>query len=182
MVHFSSLQQEPHPMSASAEPRPLTASLELPHPASAVWEVVSDVRRTREWSAECRRVVPLGKVRVGTLLLGLNRRGWVGWPTLSRITSFTPLREIGWVVLTNRAEWRYELTETGTGTTVRQTRRTPRGESRFALLFTRALLGGQADHDTELEEAMTQGLRRIEAIVRADAAEVGNQSTVGGRL
>ena len=169
-------------MSASAEPRPLTASLEFPHPASEVWEVVSDVRRTGEWSAECRRVVPLGKVRVGTLLLGLNRRGWVGWPTLSRITSFTPAREIGWVVLTNRAEWRYELTDHGVGTLVRQTRRTPRGESAFALLFTRALLGGQADHDTELEEAMAQGLRRIEAIVRADATARGEQSVVRGSL
>lgn len=168
-------------MSPSAEPRPLTASIEVPHPPTAVWGVVADVRRTGEWSPECRRVVPLGALRVGTLLLGLNRRGWVRWPTLSRVTSYTPLREIGWVVLTNRAEWRYELTETGTGTVVRQTRRTPCGEGAFALWFTRVLLGGQADHDAELEEGMAQGLRRIEAIVSADRGGASSPPALHGR-
>ena len=36
-------------------------------PPAAVWRVVSDVRRTGEWSPECRRVVPLGPLRLGTL-------------------------------------------------------------------------------------------------------------------
>lgn len=151
-------------MTAQAAPRPLTATLDVAAPPSRVWDVVSDVRRTGEWSPECRCVVPLGRLRAGALLVGVNRRGRVGWVTLSRVTTWAPGREIGWVVLTNRSEWRYRLDPSGTGTTLTQTRRTPRGEGRFALWFTRVLLDGQAAHDAELEQGMADGLRRIAAL------------------
>jgi hypothetical protein len=75
------------------------------------------------------------------------------------------------VVLTNRSEWRYELRPTATGTSITQTRRTPRGEGRFALLFTRVLLGGQARHDAELERGMRDGLQRIATLVERRAAD-----------
>lgn len=156
-------------MSKQAKPRPLTASIEVARPVEVVWAVVSDVRRTGEWSPECERVIPLGELRRGALLLGLNRRGRVRWATVSRVTSHLPNREIGWVVLTNRSEWTYQLAGTATGTRITQTRRTPRGEGRFALLFTRVLLGGQARHDDELEQGMGAGLQRIRAIVESAA-------------
>jgi hypothetical protein len=101
------------------------------------------------------------------LLLGVNRRGRARWVTLSRVTAWRPGVEIGWVVLTNRSEWRYRLEASGTGTSVTQTRRTPRGEGRFALWFTRRFLGGQAAHDAELERGMADGLRRIGALAGA---------------
>jgi hypothetical protein len=53
----------------------LDASIEIAAPVADVWRTVSDVRRTGEWSPECRRVVPLGRVRNGTWLIGFNRRG-----------------------------------------------------------------------------------------------------------
>jgi hypothetical protein len=150
-----------------AEPRPLTATAEIAASPAGVWRVVSDVRRTGEWSPECRRVVPLGPLRRGALLIGFNRRGWVRWATVSRVTSFEPERAIEWVVLTNRSRWRYELRRGPGGTTVTQTRRTPRGEGRFALWFTRRFLDGQAVHDDELEDGMREGLRRIKAIAES---------------
>jgi hypothetical protein len=151
-------------MTAQAAPRPLTATLDVAASPDRVWDVVADVRRTGEWSPECRRVLPLGRLRPGALLVGVNRRRRVGWVTLSRVTTCTPGRELGWVVLTNRSEWRYRLEPNGSGTTITQTRRTPRGEGRFALWFTRVLLDGQATHDDELEEGMAEGLRRIGAL------------------
>ena len=154
-------------MARQVQPQPLTASIEVAAPPAAVWRVVSDVRRTGEWSPECRHVVPLGPVRLGALLIGVNRRDRVRWVTVSRVTSCEPGREIGWRVLTNRSEWRYELRPGPAGTAVTQTRRTPRGEGRFALWFTRAFLGGQAPHDAELAEGMARGLERIRDIVEA---------------
>ncbi len=154
-------------MGQNVEPRPLSASIEVAAPPGAVWRVVSDVRRTREWSPECVRVVPLGAVRAGRFLIGLNRRERARWATLSRVTRFVPGREIGWTVLTNRSEWRYELRAEGAGTLVTQTRRTPRGEGRFALWFTGAFLGGQAGHDDELERGMGQGLLTIKNLAEA---------------
>ncbi len=154
-------------MTRQLEPQPLTASIDVAASPSAVWRVVSDVRRTGEWSPECSRVLVLGRLRVGALLIGVNRRKHIRWVTLSRVITCSPGQEIGWVVLTNRSEWRYQLQPSATGTSITHIRRTPRGESRFALLFTQALLGGQACHDAELEQGMNQGLGRIKAIVEA---------------
>lgn len=152
----------------AASPRPLTAFIDIAAPPAAVWRVVVDVRRTGEWSPECTGVTPLGRVRRGSLLLGRNRRGKVRWVTLSRITELEPHAAIGWTVLTNRSRWRYELRASRQGTSVVQTRRTPRGEGRFALWFTRALLDGQAVHDDELEAGMAAGLNRIKCLVEAE--------------
>lgn len=163
-------------MGGQVAPRPLTACTEVAASPATVWRVVSDVRRTGEWSPECSAVFPLGRLRVGTLLLGLNRRGRVRWPTLSRVTTWAPGEEVGWVVLTNRARWGYELRPGAVGTSLVQTRRTPRGENRFALLFTRVLLGGQERHDGELEQGMEQGLRRIAAIAEALDQPAGRRS------
>jgi uncharacterized protein YndB with AHSA1/START domain len=156
-------------MTRQPAPRPLTATIDVAAPPESVWDVVADVRRTPEWSPECRRVVPLGRLGPGALLLGVNRRGRVRWVTLSRVVAWAPGEEIGWVVLTNRSEWRYRLAASGTGTSITETRRTPRGEGRFALWFTRVFLDGQAAHDAELEEGMAAGLRRIRTVVEASA-------------
>jgi len=164
-------------MTRDVEPRPLTATIEVAASPAQVWNVVSDVRRTGEWSPECSKVLPLSHLGPGALLVGVNRRTWVRWVTLSRVISFVPLEEIGWVVLTNRAEWRYQLQPTATGTRIIQTRRTPRGEGRFAVLFTRMLLGGQAGHDDELEQGMNHGLQRIKVIVEALNEEPAGPAT-----
>lgn len=167
-------------MTEHLEPRPLTARIDVAASPAAVWSIVSDVRRTGEWSPECRRVLPLGRVRAGTLFVGLNRRARVRWATLSRVIAYAPEQEIGWRVLTNRAEWRYELRPEGAGTSVVQTRRTPRGEGRFALWFTRAFLGGLADHDTELEQGMADGLEKIKALAEAVAVPTGSRGAADG--
>ncbi len=149
------------------EPRPLTASLNIAAPLQAVWALVSDVRRTGEWSPECVRVVPVGGPRRGRLLLGVNRRAKVRWATVSRIHVYEPEREIGWTVLTNRSEWTYRLEPHDMGTRLTETRRTPRGEGKFALWFTELLLGGQLPHDDELEAGMRTGLERIRNLAEA---------------
>lgn len=147
-----------------AAPRSLTASIDVDAPPADVWRIVADVRRTGEWSPECVGVTPLGRLATGSFLFGRNRRGRVRWVTVSRITEFRPDAAIGWTVLTNRSQWRYELHPAGAGTRVVQTRETPRGEGRFAVWFTGRFLGGQADHDDELEAGMAAGLQRIKGL------------------
>ena len=103
---------------SSVNARPLTASLNIAAAPCAVWALVTDVRRTGEWSPECVRVVPVGPPRRGSFLLGFNRRTKVRWATLSRVHVYEPEREIGWTVLTNRAEWSYRLEPHPEGTRV----------------------------------------------------------------
>lgn len=150
--------------------RPLAASAEIAAPPPVVWQVISDVRRTGQWSPECRRVLPLGPVRAGCWMLGLNRRGRVRWVTLSRIDRFAPQREIGWRVVTNGSVWSYRLGPARGGTRVTETRETPAGVGRFASWFTRMFLGGQRDHDHELEAGMARGLQQIKAIAESRVA------------
>ena len=45
-----------------------------------------------------------------------------------------------------------------------ETRETPAGVARVAGWFTRMFLGGQRDHDDELEADMARGLQQIKAI------------------
>jgi hypothetical protein len=149
---------------SAVEPRPLTANIHIAAAGPIVWAVVADVRRTGEWSPECTRVVPVGDLRRGSLLIGINRRAKVRWATVSRVHAYRPQYEIGWTVLTNRSEWTYRLDEDGGGTLLTETRRTPRGEGRFAVWFTNRLLGGQARHDDELEAGMRTGLERIKLL------------------
>lgn len=147
--------------------RPLRASLEIAASPAEVWAVVSDLRRTGDWSPECSRVMPVGRVRAGGWLLGVNRRGGVRWATVSRVTRFDPDREISWKVMTNGSVWTYRLEPVSGGTLLTEERQTPDGVYGFARWFTGRFLGGQRDHDDELEAGMASGLERIRSIAEA---------------
>ena len=143
--------------------RPLRASIDIAATPDAVWRVISDVRRTGEWSPECRRVVPAG----GSWLLGFNQRGRTRWVTLSRISTSVPGREIAWRVVTNGSVWTYRLGPGEAGTSLVETREVPGGVHRVAAWFTRVFLGGQATHDDELEAGMQTSLQRIKAVAES---------------
>lgn len=145
--------------------RELRASIEVGASPRDTWQTVADVRRTGEWSPECVRVLPIGRVRSGGWMLGVNRRGRVRWATLSRVVRLQPGAEIAWRVATNRSVWAYQLEPVGLGTRLTETRQAPDGIGRGASAFTRLLLGGQRHHDDELEAGMRQGLERIRAIL-----------------
>lgn len=151
--------------------RPLEVSTEVAATPKEVWQIVSDLRRTPEWSPECFQVRPLGEVRRGGWLVGLNRRNRVRWATVSRIVRFEPEHEIAWKVLTNRSVWTYRLEQTPSGTRIVERRDTPNGVSAFARGFTKVLLGGQRVHDDELEAGMADGLQRIGAITQARSTQ-----------
>lgn len=142
--------------------RTLQADVEIAAAPEKVWRIVSDVRRTPEWSPECRRVL-----RFGERLIGFNRRGPLWWATLSRITRLAPGSEISWRVQTNRAVWTYRLEPTDGGTRLVETREMPEGSAPFASWFAGKFLGGQDGHDDELEAGMASGLERIKKLAEA---------------
>lgn len=150
--------------------RRLHACIKLEASPAAVWRVVSDLRRTPDWSDECRRVVPIGAVRRGCWLIGLNRRGAVRWATLSRVIQCRPDQEIAWRVLTNGSVWTYRIDGSAGGATLTQTRQTPHGVKGFARWFTARFLGGQEVHDDELEAGMARGLHRIKTLVMDESS------------
>jgi uncharacterized protein YndB with AHSA1/START domain len=144
----------------------LEASIEVDAPPERVWAVVSDLARMGEWSPECRRMIVLGRPRVGAQVIGVNRRGLITWPTTSTITRLEPGRVIAWRVRENGAEWSYELHPIETGTRLVERRTLAPGDlTAFSRLFTRVFLGGVAAHDEELLAGMRASLARIRTAV-----------------
>ena len=150
------------------DPSRLEASVDIAAPPAAVWSVVSDLRRMGERSPECLVMRVFGAPRVGAYAVGLNRRRWVMWTTISRIVRYESEKAIGWRVLENGAVWTYELRPAPLGTRLIERRELPPGGmNRFAALFARVLLGGAEGHDAELLEGMRRTLLRIKATVEA---------------
>jgi len=146
---------------------PLHASVDIAAPPTLVWAVVGDVTRMPEWSPELRRLVVVGRrpVSVGSTLLGLNRRGWVAWPTTSTVTRLEPQKALAWRTRESGATWTYELEATPTGTRLTGRRDLP-GYSRATTLMGPAI-GGAAGHDQELADGIRTTLERIKGTVES---------------
>ena len=82
------------------QPLPISASVDVAASSEAVWSAVSDVARMSEWSPECRKIFVLGspKSGVGARMVGVNKRGWAVWPTVSKVVRFEPSRAVAWKV------------------------------------------------------------------------------------
>jgi len=147
------------------QPLPISASVELAAAPETVWEVVSDVSRMSDWSPECRKIVVLGspKQGVGTKFLGLNRRGWAVWPTTSKVVRFEPGKAVAWRTRESGATWSYEITPTGSGTSLTGRRELPSYTIGTKLMA--PLIGGAGGHDQELAEGIRTTLERIKAAV-----------------
>ncbi len=146
-------------------PLPIQASVDVAAPPARVWAVVGDVTRMPEWSPELRRLrlVGGGEPRVGSRLLGLNRRVWAVWPTRSRITRLEPGRAVAWHTRESGATWTYELEASGAGTRLTGRRDLPAFSLGTTLLG--PVLGGAARHDRELADGIRTTLTRIKRAV-----------------
>jgi uncharacterized protein YndB with AHSA1/START domain len=149
------------------QPLPITASVEIDAPAERVWDVMGDLTRMPEWSPELRRLRLLGSgpVRVGSTLLGLNRRGWVAWPTTSKVVRLEPGRAVACRTRESGATWTYELEDTPAGTRLTGRRDLPAFRLGTAVLG--PIIGGAEGHDRELAEGIRTTLGRIKTTVES---------------
>lgn len=149
--------------------RELRAELVVAASPAAVWSVLTDLSRMPEWSPELVRMLPLlpGGLHVGQQYVGINRRGWVVWPTRNVVSVLEPGRTLAWDTRTSGSRWIYELAVEGEGTRVVHRRPVPRGTTRLGRVFAAALLGGLEPHADELEAGMACTLAGLAAAVAA---------------
>lgn len=147
------------------QPLPISATVDIAAPPARVWELVGDVTRMPEWSPELRRLRVVGRspVRVGSTLLGLNRRGLVAWPTSSTVTRFDPGRAVAWRTRESGATWTYELEAAEGGTRLTGRRDLPEFSRLTSVLG--PVIGGAAGHDKELAAGIRTTLERIKESV-----------------
>jgi hypothetical protein len=148
-----------------SQPLPISASLDVAASPDAVWSVVSDVTRMPEWSPELQHLFALGnkQPRVGMQLLGINRRGFVYWPTTSKVVRFEPGRAVAWKVRESGATWIYEVEPTETGSRLTGRRELPKTSVLTRLMA--PLIGGAAGHDVELAAGIRSTLEQIKATI-----------------
>lgn len=98
-------------------------------PVADVWRVVSDVRRTGEWSHECRSVQWMGgavAAAPGVRFRGRNRSRWVRWTRTCEVVAVDEPTELVWRTVPtwrypDSTEWRISLVPEGLRTTITQT-------------------------------------------------------------
>jgi hypothetical protein len=147
--------------------RELRAEAHVDAAPDQVWAVLGDVRRMPDLSLEVVRMVALkpGGLRRGQWYLGVNRRGWVFWPTRSTVTDVQPGRLLAWDTASSGARWIWELVPEQGGTLVVHRRPVPRKLTTLARLFAAVFLGGITHHVDELEQDMALSVGRLKAAV-----------------
>lgn len=142
-------------------------SVEIDAPPSAVWAVVSDLRRMGEWSPQCRRmIIRGGEVKQGTRTVNINRQGWKVWPTRSYVKVYEPERELALKIAENGTVWTYRLEELEGGRTrLTESRTAPNGVSNLSNVLTKHVLGGTDEFEQGLQRGIAETLRRIKSEV-----------------
>jgi hypothetical protein len=146
----------------------LEAETYIGAPVHVVWSLLSDLRTMSERSPETVRMFITRSPQVGSRGVNVNRKGWVVWPTTTRITRWKPPTHDGaaalafWVGPT-AVEWSYELSPVDGGTRVVE-RRSPLPRASLSVrLASTWFMGGAAHHDVELVEGMHQTLAALKA-------------------
>ena len=94
-------------------------SITIEASAQAVYDIVSDITRTGEWSPVCTSCWwddEAGAGVVGAWFTGRNELPDRTWETRSQVVSAEPGREFAWVVGGKFVRWGYTLTEVDAGT------------------------------------------------------------------
>ena len=147
------------------QPVTISATVDVVAPPEVVWSAVSDVARMSEWSPECRKIFVLGspKSGVGTRMVAINKRGFVFWPTVSKVVRFEPNKAVAWKVRESAATWTYELEPTAEGT--RLTGRRDLDAFSSLTKFAAPVIGGAMGHDGELAAGIRTTLERIKVTI-----------------
>ncbi len=155
-------------MTGPAE-RELRAEAVVQATPDRVWSVLADLSRMPDLSRELMRMIPLkpGGLRRGQWYLGINRRGWVVWPTRSVVRQLEPGRLLSWDTRTSGAWWIWELLPFDDETLVVHRRPVPRGQTLVSRAFATAFLRGVSGHADDLEQDMARSVERLKAAVES---------------
>jgi hypothetical protein len=148
------------------------ADVEIDASPATVYDAVSDVRRTGEWSPECMHCEWIGGATgpvVGARFKGSNKHGLARWSTKPRVVLATAPSEFAFVTRhlgRDMTKWSYELRPApdGTGTVVTESFELLCDMPWYFRLIDRVLMGVR-DRESDLVANMRETLDRIKAAV-----------------
>jgi len=151
------------------------ATLYVEADASVLYDLVSDVTRTPEWSPEvisCAWLDGADRATVGARFAARNRRRWLTWSNRPVVETADPGRQFA----ITRAEpvggtirWSYRFVPNDVGTTVTLSYDVLRPES-AVLHLTLRLFFGVRDLGADLQQNMQTSLRRLAEVARCEAS------------
>ena len=101
-----------------SEPITHSGSIHVDASPQAVYDLVSDVTRTGEWSPVCRRAewVDPGRTGAGATFLGHNETPDRQWTTTSTVVAAEPGEHFAWEVGDGFVHWGYRMRPVDGGT------------------------------------------------------------------
>ena len=116
------------------------------------------------WSPQCRYThVFGGETKQGAKAININHRGWLHWPTQSKVVRYVENTEIAFKIKENQTTWYYRLEKAGEGTKLTAGRDAERGTLKLSAMLVDKVLGGQEDFTAELKQGLEQTLAKIKA-------------------
>lgn len=159
--------EAPSPPEA-ALPKNLEVAIDIAAPPERVWAVLADLKRMPEFSPQCVRMLPLGRVKAGTWTINLNTDGKKYWPTSSRIVRFEPNKSLAFRMNENRTTWSYTLEPTEAGTRLVERRDVaPKGIPQVVRKSISIGFGGEESFEADLVRGMTETLGKIKSAAEA---------------
>ncbi|HEX7740276.1 MAG TPA: SRPBCC family protein [Marmoricola sp.] len=141
-------------------------SIDIDAPPAKVWALVSELKNMPRWSPQTAKsfVRGGGPTKADSRLININRRGFLVWPTNSKVVRFEPEQEIAWRIKDNYMVWSYTLEPTAAGgTTLTSRREAPEGISDISVRLTKLAMGGVDNFAAELKRDMATTLTKIKA-------------------
>jgi len=140
-----------------------TVTVVVDAPVDDVWRVIADVRRTGEWSHECRSGEWLDGADAaapGVRFRGRNRARWVRWTRTCEVVAVDPPSELAWRTVPTRlypdsTEWRIRLAPEGSGTRITQSFRQVRTPRLLDPVYA-LLIPGHQDRDARLADDLAR--------------------------
>lgn len=150
-------------------------SLYIEAPPEKLYDLISDVSRTGEWSPECRHCEWTDGATgptVGAWFKGTNKRGFVRWSTKSRVVTAAEGKEFSFVTRFkdhDETRWTYRFDAREGGTLVTETFELLADMASSVVFMERVLLRIK-DRKSDLQANMRQTLQRLKETVEGRTA------------
>jgi uncharacterized protein YndB with AHSA1/START domain len=151
-------------MTAPASPAADQTSLRIAASPQRIYDLVTDVAGMGRLSPECtggRWLDDAAGPAVGARFKGTNKRGFVRWSTTNTVVAAEPGVVFSFETKDSGTRWTYRMEADGDGTIVTESREAFRERPPLARFFSKLLLGGVEEHDTEMRDGMAATLGRL---------------------
>jgi hypothetical protein len=150
-----------------SQPTSASRSIDIAAPPEVVYDVLSDITRTGEWSPECRSCEWVDEPgKVGSRFKGHNRSGVARWTTTAQLLDADRPSLFRFATLFRdkpSTKWTYELAPNGSGTTLTESFDSIDAPA-FIKLAERYLIRNRQE---QLEKGIDETLAKIKAIAEA---------------